>query len=398
MPQKGTQRWARAVWSAIVDPGDVTAGRLLEFFGPEEALERLAALSARGDDPDEITIRDRFRPFVLPAAVAKISAWALRYRQVEIGRELDQLFAREGNFLIPGDDLWPQNLDTLGADKPLALWVLGRAASLKSCETSGGVALVGSRSATRYGLSMAAELGYTLSQKGIWVISGGAYGIDAAAHRGALGGGGKTVSVQAGGLGDFYPAMNSDMFAQILETGVIVSELSWSRKPQRHFFLSRNRLISGLSQVVVVVEAGRRSGAVSTANHGIEQGRGVAAVPGLATSAACAGCHALIREGAALVTCAEEVQELMQPLGDMAVTIGAGDKSTDNTRDDSLFSSLVKPEAIKVFEALPSRGWRTGEDIARKLGWGLPAALSELGLLVLDGKVELQDGRYRRKR
>lgn len=407
IPGRDTPRWARAAWTALADPGDVTAGRLVEFFGPLEALRRLTALATHEPEPTDDAIREAFRPFVLPGALGKIAGWALRWRGVDVDRELECLLADGGSFLIPGDTLWPRTLDTLGADKPLALWVRGNATALRASET-GAVALVGSRSATRYGMSMAGELGYDLAQSGIWVISGGAYGIDAAGHRGALGSSGKTLSVQAGGLQDLYPAMNTSLFAQILESGAIISEQPWSYRPVRHLFLSRNRLISALSQVVVVVEAGLRSGAMSTANHGVEQGRAVAAVPGLATSGASAGCHRLIREGATLVTCAEDVRELLQPfvvpvdpiIGGSDGTGGSSGSAKANQQHssgaDSLFKAFLKPETIKVFDALPRRVWGSPENIALKAGLGITATLSELGLLVLDGRAETREGKYRR--
>ncbi|WP_211585039.1 DNA-processing protein DprA [Mobiluncus mulieris] len=436
VPQRDTSRWARAAWTALADPGDVTAGNLVEFFGALEALERLMRLATHEVEPDEDTIRDTFKPFVLPASVAKIAGWALRWRAVSVDQELEWLWENDGSFLIPGDPQWPRTLDTMGANRPLALWVRGNPAAVQDTET-GAVALVGSRSATRYGMSMAGELGYDLAQHGVWVISGGAYGIDAAGHRGALGSSGKTLCVQAGGLRELYPAMNTSMFDQILETGAIISEQPWSYRPQRHLFLSRNRLISALSQVVVVVEAGTRSGAMSTANHGAEQGRTVAAVPGLVTSGASAGCHQLIREGATLVTCAGEVLELMQPFvapdenpigarstagslgegaghsaenvtlstaaakesseaGHSAPTAGSNANPSTKPSADSLFSPFLKPETIKVFDALPKRMWGSPENIAQKAGLGISATLGELGLLVLDGKAETRDGKYRR--
>lgn len=399
IPQKDTIRWARAAWTAIAEPADATVGKLLEFFGPVEALSRVAQLATHDTEPDSETVRNMFKPFVLPSSLGKVLGWVLRYRTLELEQEFEWALKDGGSFLIPGDALWPKTLDTLGVDKPIALWVRGDAQALKSSEIEGAASLVGSRSATRYGMSMAGELAYDLAQKGIWVISGGAYGIDAAAHRGALGASGKTLSVQAGGLGELYPAMNASLFAQILETGAIISELPWSYRPQRYYFLSRNRLISALGQVVVVVEAGSRSGAMSTANHGAEQGRTVAAVPGLATSGASAGCHQLIREGATLVTCAEEIAELMQPFTtEAAAPVGAGrSNSTISTATDSLFSPYLKPETIKVFDALPKRLWARPEDIAQKCALGITATLRELGMLVLDGKAENKDGRYRKQ-
>ena len=393
-----TEVQARAAWTALADPGDVTAGKLVEFFGPVSALDRLAELAKTATEPDDVKIRSCFRPFVLPPSLGKISGWIVRFQHLELSRELDLLAEAGGTLLIPGDANWPETLDTLGADKPLALWVRGNPETVKETEVEGAVALVGARSATRYGVSVAGELGYGLAEKGIWVVSGGAYGIDAAGHRGALAGGGKTLSVQAGGLGELYPAMNASLFAQILETGAIISEMPWSQTPQRRYFLSRNRLISALSQVVVVVEAGARSGAISTANHGVEQGRAVAAVPGQVTSCASVGCHELIRQGATLVTSPDDVVELMQPLTASARPRNGGPDTSQNAEgvvSRSLFSGLMKPETSKVLDSLPKRVWAQPEKIAQKAGLGISATLSELGLLELEGRVEAWEGRYR---
>lgn len=137
----------------------------------------------------------------------------------------------------------------------------------------------------------------------------------------------------------------------------------------------------------MVVEAGARSGALSTANHGVEQGRAVAAVPGTVTSSASIGCHELIRNGATLVSCAAEIIELMQPL-----TMG---NNTPSEAGESLFSGCAKPETLRVMDALGRRVFADPERIAQKAGLGIAATLSELGILQLDGKVECQDGRYR---
>lgn len=404
-------RQARAAWTAIAQPGEPVVGQVIEHFGVREALERVKFLAAKLPEIDDMMIRTVFQPVQMPASVAQIEGWALRLRELNLEMEY-QLLSRDGGALVvPGDAAWPGIVDSLGAVAPLALWVRGNPQALQALASEGAVALVGARCATHYGTDIAQEIAYELSERGIWVISGGAYGIDAAAHRGALASSGKTISVQAGGLGNLYPAMNARLFSQIQQTGAIVSEAPPSQRPAKHLFLTRNRIISALSQVVVVVEAGERSGAMSTANHGAEQGRQVAAVPGPVSSTASVGCHRLIREGAALVTNAAEIMELMFPLnvaGQSLFGVGgsagkgiSGVVSVSPQRDStgqipapSLFAGLSS-DGVKVIDVLSKTAWKSLEQVSRAAGLGTRTVQSELGLMELDGKVETRKGRYR---
>lgn len=405
------ERQARAIWTAIAQPGEPVVGQVIGHFGVMEALERVKFLADRLPEIDDMIIRTVFQPARLPASVAQIEGWAMRLRELNLEMEYQLLSRDGGTLVVPGDAAWPMMADDLGMVAPLALWVRGNPRALQALAPEGAVALVGARCATHYGTDMAQEIAYELGERGIWVISGGAYGIDAAAHQGALASRGKTISVQAGGLGELYPAMNARLFSQIQQTGAIVSEAPPSQRPAKHLFLTRNRIISALSQVVVVVEAGERSGAMSTANHGAEQGRQVAAVPGPVTSAASTGCHRLIREGAALVTNAEEILELMFPLNAVEQNVfGAGvaanksvvgaaasapqRNSAGQIPPPSLFAGLSS-DGVKVIDSLSKTAWKSLEQVARGAGLGTRTVQSELGLMELDGKVETCNGRYR---
>ena len=179
-------------------------------------------------------------------------------------------------------------------------------------------AVVGTRAATAYGEHVAADLAAGLAERDVAVVSGGAYGIDGAAHRAALAADGITVAVLAGGLDVPYPAGHSALLHRIGQHGLLLTEYPPGVRPARHRFLTRNRLVAAVAGAAVVVEAGLRSGAANTAAWARALGRVVAAVPGPVTSSASAGCHALLRNGAELVTRADDVVELVGRIGELA--------------------------------------------------------------------------------
>lgn len=307
--------------------------------------------------------------------------------------DLEILDRRGGRLITRLDDEWPTlaftafgGVEVRGRPEgraPLALWVVGP-------EPLGAVAgraaaIVGTRAATGYGEHVAAEMAGALAERAVAVVSGGAYGIDGAAHRGALAADGVTVSVLAGGIDVPYPAGHSALLHRIGGHGLLVSEYPPGVRPARHRFLSRNRLVAALSGATVVVEAGIRSGSASTAAWARALGRVVCAVPGPVTSTASAGCHALIRAGAELVTRAEEVLEVVGRAGELAEEQPRPSTSLDGLGD----------REMQVYEALPGRGARTADQVA--VAAALPAAdvLGTLALLEIAGLVQCQDGRWR---
>ena len=245
------------------------------------------------------------------------------------------------------------------------------------------LALVGSRASTRYGEQVASQMAAQLADHGAVVVSGGAYGIDAAAHRGALRTG-RTISVSAGGVDRLYPAGNATLLQEVIEHGALVAEVPPGCQPGRHRFLSRNRLIAAMSQATVVIEAAWRSGALSTARHAADLGRPLGAVPGPVTSIESAGCHRLLREGAVCVTDADEALELVLPLG---LTDPEADKEADPARAGSGLLDGLDRSSAAVLDAMPARGAASVEALARSAGLAESEVRAALGLLELAGKV-----------
>jgi DNA processing protein len=255
------------------------------------------------------------------------------------------------------------------------------------------VAVVGARAATSYGEHVAAEFSYSLARADVTIVSGGAYGIDAAAHRGALAAGGQSVLVSAAGLDRPYPTGNAELFRRVAESGLLVSESPPGTAPHRHRFLTRNRLIAAFAAGTVVVEAARRSGAANTAAHCLAMGRVVMAVPGPVTSAMSAGCHALLRREshpAVLVTGAREVLDAVgfgahsQP-AEQAIATNARQRAIDG----------LDPTARRVFDGLTLRDFATPAAIARRCGVAVPDVVRALPMLELAGLLDCVDGGYR---
>jgi DNA processing protein len=369
--QADRQRFARIALSFLAEPGDITLGALLRSCEPEEIM---AALSS-GRDPEA----------VLPAAGREIPGLGPAFRRWRSG--LDQvpsqarLSAWEGIGLrqvCPGESEWPARLDDLGDVRPLVLWLRGNADLRHACLRS--VSVVGSRASTAYGNHVCTEMAAALAERGWAVISGGAFGIDDAAHRGALGADGVTVVVLAGGLSYAYPKGHHELFAAVAGQGVLVSEWPPDRAPTRPGFLVRNRVIAALSCGTVVVEAALRSGALSTARHARDLCRPLMAVPGRVTSDTSAGCHEIIREwGAVCVTRAQDVIEHVSPVGEGLAERRRGPAHPRDSLD---------PPSTAVLEAIPARHGGGPAAIAAAAGVDLDTAIRCLGALAAAGFVE----------
>lgn len=213
------------------------------------------------------------------------------------------------NRILPDDEPYLQIIDTI-AHKPKALYVIGKLPTSRRPT----VAIVGTRKPTAYGREVAHQLAFDLAQKGIIIMSGLALGIDSIAHRGALEADGTTLAVLGNGLGSIYPATNRDLAKTILEKGgALISEYEPEVLARDFQFLERNRIVSGLSDAIIIVEAAQRSGTLSTAARALEQGREVFVVPGNITSPLSAGCNALLKQGATPITCANDVLEVIAP-------------------------------------------------------------------------------------
>lgn len=306
-----------------------------------------------------------------------LDRWAPRSATLDLDALLAAVDGLGGTFLVPGDAGWPTALDALGPTAPFGLWVRG-AADLSSTGAR-GVAVVGARAATTYGERVAHDLAAGLAERGVVVVSGGAFGIDAAAHRGALARSGRTVVVLAGGVDRAYPRGNARLLeAVVADGGAVLSEVPVGASPTRVRFLQRNRLIAGLATATVVVEAAWRSGAISTAYHASALLRPVAAVPGPVTSVASAGCHRLLRSGVAVcVTDTAEVLELAGLDGPAADPLDVPCRLGDGL-----------PEHVRrVLEAVPARRALEPGALAVAAGVSLAETHGALGLLELDGLV-----------
>jgi DNA processing protein len=406
IPPPDEQRVARAVLTYLAEPGNPVLCALLDISEPVDVVTAVTAGRVPGAvlaaaSAGRIGQRD------LAAVQRAIARWQKRLGGVPAEIDLAG-FHRDGIRLVcPGDPEWPTQLDALGVARPYALWLRGQADLRYCCLRS--VAIVGSRAATAYGTHVGTEMAAALAARGWTVISGGAYGIDGAAHRGALAADGVTIAVLACGVDYVYPRGHANLFAGLTAQGVLVSEWPPGRPPTRHRFLIRNRVIGALSRGTVVVEAGLRSGALNTARHARDLGRPVMAVPGPVTSEVSAGCHKIIREWAAVcVTGAHDVIELLTPFDSEHDEIRAGGHpdaregerdDMDSGTDDEIpvsqppFTEPVVPraaldaEATRVLEAMPSRGAGPAA-IAVSAGLSVDAVVRSLGLLAACGFVE----------
>lgn len=278
-------------------------------------------------------------------------------------------------YVVPGDLEWPSQLDDLRDVAPLGLWLAGagdlRLLALRS------ISVVGARSATTYGEAIARELGAHLAESDWLTVSGGAFGIDAAAHRGALAVDGATACVLAGGVDVPYPRSHADLLARVRDSGVLISEAPLGGAAMRHRFLTRNRLIAALSRGTVLVEAALRSGGRSTMREARALNRVAMAFPGPVTSPMSAGCHAVIRDEAAqLVTSPREVLALVE--GRLT--------SDDPGRADG--DDALSWRERRVLDAVPARRPAPLVSIARLAGLGLAEAMTALGTLDALGLVQ----------
>lgn len=360
--------YARAVWSLLIEPGDAVAGALLARFGAAGALERVQTGDDRllGDDRRHDMRRAHGR-------------WMPRLDQREIVLSLARAHAAGVQLVVPSDPHWPASFADLAAHAPVCLWMRGDPRALVAAP---GVAVVGARAASRYGEHVATEIAAELAADGITVVSGGAYGIDGAAHRAALHVDGRTVAFMAGGVERSYPSGNSALIDAIAQTGAVASEVPCGATPTKWRFLQRNRLIAAASAATIVVEAGWRSGSINTAAHAADLGRPLGAVPGPITSATSAGCHRVLREyHAACITGAADVKELiadtLAPTLPMPAAV-RGDRADRPSTDDT----------VRVRDALSTRVWRSVDEVVRRSGVEHADVVTRLGLLLLADDVE----------
>lgn len=369
VPVSPEDRAAYAYLGSVSERPTAELWDLVDAVGPVEACDRIRA----GQVDDALSGQTEARR-------TRVDATQLMAAAAAAGARL----------LVPGDPEWPARaLEPLDrprsrrrggrggvavALRPLGLWWRGPAEPARALGRS--VAVVGTRAPTSYGRGVTADLCAGVSAEGFTVVSGGAFGIDAAAHRSVLGVGGSTVAVLAGGVDRFYPRGNDGLLGAVAESGAVVSAQAPGTGVTRYRFLDRNRLIAALSGATIVVEAAARSGALSTAAWASALDRPVGAVPGPVTSVASVGCHLLVRDrGAVLIGRTADVIELAGEMGETAPP-PAGPASSWDGLDDV---------TRRILEAMPTTGGAAPAEIAASAGIAPATTRGVLGRLLSTG-------------
>lgn len=368
-----SERRARLALSLLCEPGDPRLPGLLVSHTPDDLVRDISADRSGGSAPWP-------------------SAWTHRARTLEKRLERAEGLGRVAGlrWVVPSDRGWPDVLGDLdhaeplhgATGAPLGLWVRGAGDLEALCETS--VAIVGARDCTPYGAETAAEIAADAAASGVTVVSGAAFGIDASAHRGALAMGRPTIAVLACDAATDYPKAHAALLSRVAESGLVVSEQPPGQVPTKARFLSRNRLIAGLTGGTVVVEARRRSGSLNTLHWADRLGRPTMAVPGPVTSQQSAGPHQAVRDGkAVLVTGGPDVLSELSGLG--------ADEPERAETPTTEFDHLPRP-AQRALDAL---GWvapTPARDVATAAGLGPHETDQALALLVRSGLAERVGG------
>ena len=333
----------------------------------------------------------------------------LATRRLRWHRRMERTLASEahmaatfGAWLVtPADPLWPAQLRDLGPAQPYGLWCLGDSRHLLDLANLPSAALVGSRDPSIYGSEATTHLAAELARRGYLVISGGAMGIDIAAHRAALTHSTAelpTIAFMAGGLDRLYPAQNGDTLRSIVERGLIMSEVSIGNTPTRWRFLERNRLIAGLARHTVVIEARWRSGALNTARHALEIGRPLWAVPGQINSPNSVGTNRLLRDGLAhILTEAADLLEYDAAAGYELGVEHAGDWDAEESAASTVLDDLTERQG-RVWDNLGLRSYRGVDDLASALGLSAREVMMDLARLERLGLAESSGTGWRKLR
>ncbi len=370
-------------WSFLCEPGDALAGLLTEALSSREALRLLlnqadpATIAARLAEVGYLdTAQSRF-PQLLKTLAEGIERWSARLIQTEIIQALLIQARLGGRVLTSESQFWPNRINDLGWSAPRVLWLRGSAEALQFDRS---VSIVGSRASSQYGQEVTHEIVHDLVKHEVTIVSGGAYGIDSAAHRAALASGGNTVAVMAGGLDRLYPVANTQLLNQVIKFGAVISEAAPGTAPTRWRFLQRNRLIAALADATLVVEAGWRSGSINTVNHALELQREVGAIPGSIMSQNSQGCHRLIRDNKAQLIAG--VSDILGLLGDWIPTTSVSQKE-------------LGPLELRVLDAISFKTIEL-EEISRRAGLTSAETIMGIGSLQLLDLVESVGIRWRR--
>src|SRR5687767_1513262 len=337
--------------------GPVRLRQLLQFFGEPSAILKASKgqlLNVHGIGHDTATA---------------ISNWETT---IDLAAELKRISDFGSHVVIQSDDEYPELLRQI-YDPPIVLYVKG---SLLPKDKN-AVAMVGSRQTTHYGLEVARKFGYQLGYLGVTVVSGGARGIDTAAHQGALSAKGRTICVLGTGINIVFPPENAELFERIAASGAVISQYPFNRKADKQSFPIRNRIVAGMTMGTVVVEANLTSGALITANMACEYGRQVFAVPGRIDSPRSKGCHELIKKGAKLCEGAEDI------LSEFEYLFPTSNRPAGASETGVLPSISLSENEQKIYDALSKEQSSTDEVIRRS---GLPSSTVSVALLGLEMK------------
>src|SRR2546427_2549860 len=332
--------------------GPVRVRQLLEHFGDAPAILRASKsqlLQVRGIGEE---------------TAEAMANWE---KSVDLCNELKRIQEYGCHILVQADDDYPDLLRQI-YDPPVVLYVKGRL----TARDKNAVAMVGSRLTTHYGLETARKLAYQLAYVGVTVVSGGARGIDTAAHQGALSAKGRSVAVLGNGINIVFPPENAELFERIAAHGAALTQFPFNRKADKQSFPIRNRIVAGMALGTVVVEANLASGALITANFAVEYGRQVFAVPGRIDSPQSKGCHDLIKKGAKLCEGAEDV------LSEFEYLFPAGNRPPSPAESGALPALGLSGNEQKIYEVLSSEESAMDEVIRRS---GLPASAASVTLL-----------------
>ncbi len=293
-------------------------------------------------------------------------------KSIDLSVELRRVEEFGCHILTQADDEYPELLRQI-YDPPIVLYVKGRL----TAKDRNAVAMVGSRRTTHYGLESARKLAYQLAYVGVTIVSGGARGIDTAAHQGALSAKGRTVAVLGTGINIVFPPENAELFERVARQGAVITQYPFNRNADKQSFAIRNRIVAGMSLGAVVVEAGSSSGALITANMAVDNGRQVFAVPGRIDSPQSKGCHDLIKKGAKLCEGAEDI------LSEFEYLFPASNRPPSPAETGALPALELPENEMKVYETLGNEETVMDEVIRRS---GLPASAVSVALLGLEMK------------
>jgi DNA processing protein len=351
-------REALIALNLIEGVGPVRARSLIEHFGgaPEilsASRHELLRVRNIGEDTAE-----------------KISGWE---KSIDLAGELKRIADFGCHVLISSDENYPASLREI-YDPPLVLYVKGEL----TAKDKNAVAMVGSRQTTHYGIETARKLAYQLAYVGVTVVSGGARGIDTAAHQGALSAKGRTVAVLGTGINIIFPTENAELFERIAANGAVITQFPFNRPADKQSFPIRNRIVAGMTLGTVVVEANLSSGALITANFATEYGRQIFAVPGRIDSSRSKGCHELIKKGAKLCEGAEDV------LSEFEYLFPTSNRPAAPNETGVLPALELSANEQKVFDALKTDDELTTDEVIRASG--LPSSAVSVTLLSLEMK------------